>query len=70
MNILANNFILHVWHVSEYAFDTPFIMKLTIQPFKRKPHKMVKHTQTIYRQIVFDHFVGFALKGLRVLVKT
>ena len=25
---------------------------------------MVKHTQTIRRQIVFDHFVGLALKGL------
>ena len=33
---------------------------------------MVKHTQTIRRQestnclSVFDHFVGFALKGLRL----
>ena len=26
---------------------------------------MVKHTPTIRRQIVFDHFVGLALKGLR-----
>ena len=40
-------------------------------PFKRKPHKMVKYTQTICRQkptnclSVFDHFVGLALKGLR-----
>ena len=40
-------------------------------PFKRKPHKMVKHTQAICRQkptnclSVFDHFVGLALKGLR-----
>ena len=40
-------------------------------PFKRQFHKMVKHTQTIRRQIVdelfecVDHFVGLALKGLR-----
>ena len=27
--------------------------------FKRQPHKMVKHTLS-----VFDHFVGLALKGL------
>ena len=39
----------------------------------RKPHKMVNHTQTIRRLLltnffsVFDHFVGLALKGLRVL---
>ena len=29
-------------------------------PFKRQPHKMVKHTL-----IVFDSFVGLALKGLK-----
>ena len=38
--------------------------------FQHRPHKMVKHTQTIHQQqptsclSVFDHFVGFALKGL------
>ena len=38
--------------------------------FKRQPHKMVRHTQTIRRQhltsclSVFDHFVELALKGL------
>ena len=42
------------------------------QPFKRQFRKMVKHTQTIRRQIadelcVFDHFVGLALKGLKCL---
>ena len=36
---------------------------------KHQPHKMVRHTQTIRRQIfdklsVFDHFVELALKGL------
>ena len=39
-------------------------------PFKRQPHKVVKHIQTIRRQkptnclSVFDHFVGLAFKGL------
>ena len=39
-------------------------------PFKHKPHKTVKHTQTICRRQpkrclgVFDHFVVLALKGL------
>ena len=38
--------------------------------FKRESLKMVKHTQTICRQkpinclIVFDHFVGLALRRL------
>ena len=40
------------------------------QPFKRQPHKIVKHTQTICRLLptnclsVFDHIVGLALKRL------
>ena len=40
-------------------------------PFKRQPHKMVKHTQTIRRQqptnclSVFDHFMRLALKGFK-----
>ena len=39
--------------------------------FKRQPHKMVKHTQTIRRQqptnclSVFNHFVALVLKGLK-----
>ena len=39
-------------------------------PFKRQPHKIVRHTQRIRRHqatnflSVFDHFVGLALKGL------
>ena len=41
-------------------------------PFKRQPHKMVEHTQTIRRQFpeelfVFDYFVGLKLKGLTIL---
>ena len=45
-----------------------FCVKYSI--FKRQPHKMVKHTQTICRLLttnclsVFDHSVGLALKGL------
>ena len=36
------------------------------EPFKRQPHKMIKHTQTIRPQqptncsSLFDHFVGLA----------
>ena len=40
------------------------------QPFKRQPHKMVKHTQAIRGQqpsglSMFDHFVGLALNRLK-----
>ena len=43
----------------------------TTSPFKRQPHKMVKHTQTIRQMLptsclsLFDHFVGLALKWLK-----
>ena len=43
---------------------------MNCQPFKRQPHKMIKHSQRIRRLllakyfVVFDHFVGLALKGL------
>ena len=43
---------------------------LSFRPFNRKPHKMVKHTQTIRWQqetdclSVFGHFVALALKGI------
>ena len=42
--------------------------------FKHQPHKMVKHTQTIYRLLptdclsLSDHFVALAFKGLNVIV--
>ena len=48
----------------------------TLNPFlptPQKPHKRVKHTQAIRRQLptnclsVFDHYVGLALKGLKRL---
>ena len=35
-------------------------------PFKRRPHEMVRHTQTI-RLSVSDGFVGLELKGLMIL---
>ena len=37
-----------------------------LNSFKRQSHKMVKHTQTIRQQSVFDHFVKLALKGLKL----
>ena len=43
----------------------------SINPLKSQPHKMVKHNKIIRQQqlttclSVFDHFVGFALKGLK-----
>ena len=49
--------------------------RLTSYPFKRQPHKMVKHAQTICQQqttnclSVFDYFVGLALKGLSAFLK-
>ena len=45
------------------------------QPFKRQPHKMVRHTQIISGNLptnclsVFDHFVGLALKRLKKIFK-
>ena len=53
-----------------YTYKLAGSMKIEIQPFKRKIHKMVKHTQTIRRRQPmnclsgFDHLVGFTLKGL------
>ena len=50
---------------------TPFSLILSLNFFKREPHKMVKHTQTIRWLFprtclsVLDHFVDFALKGLK-----
>ena len=47
----------------------------SINPLKRQPHKMVKHTQTIRRLLptnclsVFDHLVELAVKGLRTIYK-
>ena len=49
---------------------TQAIDTLQYYPFKRQPHKIVKHIQTNFRQqptnclSVFDHFMVLALKGL------
>ena len=49
---------------------TKFVKGKEFSSFKPQPHKMVKHTQTIRRLFptnclsLFDHYVGFALKGL------
>ena len=42
-----------------------------LYPFTCRPHEMVKHTHTICPQFadelsVFEHFVGFAIKGLNM----
>ena len=43
---------------------------LGLEPFKCQPHKMIKRTQKILRLLtknylsVFDHFLGWHLKGL------
>ena len=45
-----------------------------LEPFKRQPQKMIKHTQTIHGLLstnclsVFDHYKGMALKGLIVTI--
>ena len=39
------------------------ILKQFNEPFKHQLYKMVKHTQTIRRLSVFNHFVGLKLKG-------
>ena len=43
----------------------PWAKLVVAQHFKRQPHKMVKHSQTIRRQqpSVFSHFMGLRLKG-------
>ena len=54
------------------VFGDTFVVKITSpsQHFKHQPHKMAKHTQTIYQLLptnclsAFDHFVGLVLKGL------
>ena len=50
------------------------LLSFFVNPLSANPHKMIKHTQTIRCQqlsnclSVFDHFVGLALKGLRILI--
>ena len=50
-----------------------FINFITFEPFKRHPHKMVKHTQTFCWQqqanclCMFDHYVWLRLKELKFI---
>ena len=59
-----------------YVFNSFLVLFMLLTrknflPFKRRPHKIVKHTQTIRWLLptnclsIFYHFVGLALKGLR-----
>ena len=61
--------------MSEYPWNEKnkifTLLSSLYNPFKRQPHKMVKHNKIVRRQNpmnclnVFDHFVGLALKGLK-----
>ena len=42
----------HFYQFSNKAIKFNQILWTTCKPFKRQPHKMVKHTQTIRRQFV------------------
>ena len=45
--------------------ETPRLKRFIHQPFKRQPHKMVKHTETIRLNLkCVWPFSGLALKGL------
>ena len=79
LRIIVSNFPTHPLQRSKYLVglrgtDEDSASKKNVTcvfyHFKRQPHKMVKHTQTIHWQearsclSVFDHFVGLALKAL------
>ena len=57
-------FTYHICHMNSNC---------TCSPFKHQPHKMVKDTKIIcQKQLInylslFDHFVGLALNGLRIM---
>ena len=59
-------------HIPTFCKRWSFILRcfFPVSILKRQPHKMVKHIQTIRRQLltncssVFDHFVGLQLKVL------
>ena len=68
----SDSFSIHVENNVRRKLVVFLFLDLT---FKRQPHKMVKHTQTVRRKQpknclnVFDHFVRLALIYLPVLVK-
>ena len=59
----------HIEHVNS---PVSVVLTCTVLTLSTPAHKMLKHTKTIRRLLptnclsVFDHFVGLALKGLRV----
>ena len=66
----------YVFNVQEYLHRARrkqiwVVWKIFELLFKCRPHKMVKHTQTICRLLptsclsVCDHFMGLVLKGLK-----
>ena len=61
-------FLLYIEMRPNFDFlKVTFYFKQIFKPFKRQPHKVVIHTQTIHRQqpanwlSVFDHLVGLTL---------
>ena len=50
------------------------VNRLAYLTCKRRPHKMLKHTQIIRQEqwsnclSVFDHYLGLALKGFTLIV--
>ena len=57
-SILHKNkcFYTNVSDAAFYLIDYNFLWKDALQPFKRQFHRMVKHTQTIRREIVDELF--------------
>ena len=54
---------LYSLHVEDFKINALFPLNY---PFKRQPHKMVKHTRWQQLTSVFDHFLGLALRGLYI----
>ena len=61
--IFAKSLILHVSLGYECTSEQVYIKKVLCQPFKRKPHKMVKYTQTIRRLLRLTILWGWRLYG-------
>ena len=68
--VSQNDEVAHIRHTS---YVKTHMEDLGVNPLSANPHEMVKHTQTIRRLLqtnclsVFDHFVGLALKELKVI---
>ena len=64
-------------HFSQYEHQIFQSLRFTYdKPFRRQPHKMVEHTQEIRQLLptnclsVFAHFVGLALKDVKIRFKS